>query len=170
MLIRNLVVAGVFAVLASQVPTVMTIVRENSAEPEPAVVIETTQSVGGSGVVNLKADSRGHFNTTIKINGKPVEGVIDTGASLIAIDESTARRLGIKQSNLDYKYQSQTANGLSSIAIVMLDRVELGGIRVRNVQAAVSRDGGLPTTLIGMSFLKKIRTFQVENGRLVLKQ
>jgi aspartyl protease family protein len=68
----------------------------------------------------------------------------------------------------DYKYRSQTANGVKAIAVITLDRVELGNITVRNVQASVSKDGGLGTVLIGMSFLRKLKSFKSENGRLVL--
>lgn len=143
------------------------VIEEKAEEVQP-VAAAPRPSQTTIGTITLKADQLGHYGAKIKVDGKQIDGMIDTGASLVAMDESTARRLGYVVKDSDYKYRSQTANGVKAIAVITLDRVELGNITVRNVQASVSKDGGLGTVLIGMSFLKKLKSFKSENGRLIL--
>ncbi len=64
-----------------------------------------------------------------RINGKTVDAMIDTGASTVAINETTARRLGFGGNDLNFKYKVNTANGDTLAAVVTLDRVEVGGVR-----------------------------------------
>lgn len=118
----------------------------------------------------LRADGRGHFNASFRINGKPVDGMVDTGASLVALNESTARRLGLGGSHLAFRHTVSTANGKTEAAHVVLDRMEIGGIQVRGVDAFVLRDRALDGTLVGMSFLKKLTAFKVEDGAMRLEQ
>jgi len=54
-------------------------------------------------------------------------------------------------------------------APVMLNRVEIAGITVRDVRAFVMPDEGLDTNLLGMSFLSKVK-WTHERGRLILEQ
>ncbi|MBG0508190.1 TIGR02281 family clan AA aspartic protease [Agrobacterium tumefaciens] len=133
-------------------------VRPEAAKPESV-------SLGG---VNLKADARGHFNATFRINGKSFDGLVDTGASMVAINETIARRLGYGVNSLDYKYAISTANGQTMAAYVKLDRVEIGAIRVQNVDAMVLKDNALGNMLIGMSFLKQLSSFKVSGGEMRL--
>lgn len=176
MLVRVLVFAGIIAVAATQVPSLLNMqVATTRESPVPAV---TSPSQGQQvsvvslphGSVLLPAGAGGHYQGDFKINGRPVQGMIDTGATYVAINESTARRLGISGSDLDYRYTTQTANGTSKVALVKLDRLEIGTIRVRDVEAVVAKDSALGTTLIGMSFLKKLNSYGVESGSLRLTQ
>jgi aspartyl protease family protein len=174
-MLRNLIFFVIAAMAASQIPYLMGLTglnQEPDPQPESVAVLQTAASpaVAASGTVTVSADRRGHFVTTVRLNGKPVEGMIDTGASSIAINETTARRLGFTANSLKFEHPVQTANGETKVAVVMLDRVELDGIRVRNVQAVVGRDEALSGTLIGMTFLKRLSSFQVENGMLRLVQ
>jgi len=63
-----------------------------------------------------------------------------------------------------------TANGTTKAAHVILDRVEIGGIRVRDVEAFVLKDDALSFTLVGMSFLRRLASYSVADGSLSLKQ
>jgi aspartyl protease family protein len=99
-----------------------------------------------------------------------VQGLIDTGATYVALNESFARRLGYTGNQLDFRYSVDTANGKTKAAHVTLDRVEIGGIRVRDVEAFVLKDGALSSTLVGMSFLRKLASYSVADGSLSLKQ
>jgi aspartyl protease family protein len=172
MLLRTVILAAVIALLATQVPRLI----PSKDAPAPIAAIaepaspKPQQASTGSGRVRLPADSRGHFNGTFRINGKPVDGVVDTGASLIAINESTARRLGFSGNGLDFRYKISTANGATDGAHVVLDRVEIGSVRVRDVDAMVLRDKALSETLVGMSFLKKLKSYQAQDGSLTLNQ
>ena len=173
MLMRSLVILAIAAGAAVQVPSLLQWYQQNSkpSESPPIAAPAIANASTGSGTrVTLRADERGHFNGTFKINGKPIDGLIDTGATLVAINESTARRLGFTGNGLNFKYVVNTANGQTKAAYVTLDRVEIGGIRVRGVDAAVLKDNALSSTLVGMSFLKKLGSYRSEKGALHLVQ
>lgn len=166
--------AGGIIILAVAAPQYLETYLSQSSEAKVTSPVEPVAKAGAlatppsAGTVTLNADKRGHYAAKLKINGKQIEGLIDTGASLVSLNESTARRLGYVLKDSDYKYQTSTANGVKSIAVIALERVELGNIVARNVQAAVSKDGALDTVLIGMTFLKQLKSFKSENGRLSL--
>lgn len=176
MLMRSLVILAVVSVVALQVPSIFESLESRrgtqdglggaGGTADAAVPINSPSG----GTVVLDADSRGHYRGDFRINGKAVEGMIDTGASLVALNETTARRLGYGATALDFKYAVNTANGKTEAAHVTLRRVEIGGIRVEEVDAMVLRDKALSTTLIGMSFLKQIGGYSVENDALRLSR
>ena len=118
----------------------------------------------------IKMDPSGHFVTTAKMNGRRVEVLVDTGATTVAINKSTARRLGIFLKASDFKHKVNTANGTTKAAAVMIDRIEIGRVKVRNVRAAVLSDRALDNTLLGMSFLGQLKGFEVKNQQLILSQ
>jgi aspartyl protease family protein len=144
-----------------------------TAEP-PATMRSVTpasvnlQASGTQGKVTIAADAGGQFASTFRLNGRTVSGMIDTGATYVAINETTARKVGISGSQLNYTYDVNTANGTIKAAHVMLDRVEIGSLRVQDVEAFVLKDKALNGTLIGMSFLKKLTSFSVKDGSLSL--
>jgi aspartyl protease family protein len=121
-------------------------------------------------MVELAPDARGHFLGEFKVNGRRVEALVDTGATLVAINVSTARRIGIVLKAEDYKYTVDTANGPTRAAAVNIDSLQIGRIFVEDVQAVVLDDAALTGTLMVMSFLKRLTKFQVEDGALLLVQ
>ncbi|MCK8782079.1 TIGR02281 family clan AA aspartic protease [Rhizobium sp. NTR19] len=171
MLLRTATIAAIAAVFATQIPALIDRAGPPSQVPatvEDAPPVQNAAYTPGTAV--LEADGRGHFEAAFRINGKPVEGLVDTGASLVAINETTARRLGFGANSLDFRYNVNTANGPTEAAHIKLSRMEIGGVRVQNIDAFVLRDRGLSGTLVGMSFLKKLKSFQVEGGKLKLTQ
>lgn len=128
----------------------------------------TPQPLGRKVVVT--ADARGHFTSAFKLNGRQVDGMIDTGATLVAINSSTARRIGISLNASDFRHEVNTANGTIGAALVTIDRLQIGKITVDGVQAVVLDDKALRTNLIGLSFLQRLEKYQVENGALLLVQ
>jgi aspartyl protease family protein len=130
------------------------------ASPPPARTSRT---------VKLDGDPRGHFRVDARIDGRSIDLLVDTGASLVVINESSAARLGIFPRPSDYVGRSQTANGVSKFAPVRLGRVEVNGITVHDVEAAVKPDEMLRTNLLGMSFLSRVK-WSYDRGRLVLEQ
>ncbi len=132
---------------------------------------KTHVAAAASGIVELRAGNYGHFEANAQLNGRTVQVMVDTGASLVALTYEDAERAGIFVRNSDFTHRSQTANGIARFAPVMLDRVSIGDITVRNVQAAVSERGKLQTSLLGMSFLGKLtRTEMRKGGVLVLQE
>jgi aspartyl protease family protein len=124
----------------------------------------------GAREISIPPDNRGHYFGEFRINGRRVEALIDTGATAVAINLSTARRLGIKVTSKDLEHEVSTANGKARATLVQIDRIELGRIDVENVEALVLDDRSLSTTLVGMSFLNRLRGFKVERGQLMLTQ
>jgi aspartyl protease family protein len=119
--------------------------------------------------VTLNSDRDGHFQTDVRVDGRTIPFMVDTGASFVAINEKSAARLGIHPSARDYNVKTQTANGVGKAARVRLDRLELNGIVVRDVDAFVMPDDALSTNLLGMSFLSRVK-WSHDRGRLVLDQ
>lgn len=174
MLVRLLVVASVIAVGATQVPMLVNEYGKATQKPTPIEAVslapQKVEPPVSYGSVLLRANAGGHYQGDFMMNGRPVHGIIDTGATYVAINESTARGLGFSSVDLDYRYPIQTANGASKAAHVKLDRLEIGGIRIRDVDAFVAKDSALSTTLIGMSFLKQLKSYSVQNNTMRLTQ
>ena len=120
--------------------------------------------------VRIAADPHGHFSADFRLNGRSVGAMVDTGATLVAMNASTARRVGIKVMPADFKYTVRTANGETRAAGAIIQRLQIGRIAVENVEAVVLDDDALDGTLIGVSFLKRLAKYQVENGALLLVQ
>lgn len=129
--------------------------------PKPAVTF---------GRAEIAADDRGHFIFTGRVNGRPLSMLADTGATLVALRASDARTAGLIVLPGDYTARVSTAGGVAEAARVRLGEVEVGDIRVRDVDALVLSDEQLTTNLLGMSFLGRLKAFSIENGRLILSQ
>ncbi|WP_072388305.1 TIGR02281 family clan AA aspartic protease [Hyphomicrobium sp. CS1BSMeth3] len=120
--------------------------------------------------VQLKAGAHGHFHSRIHVNGRAVQAMVDTGASIVALTFEDARNAGIHVRDGDYTHRVSTANGVARVALVTLDSVAIEDIVVRDVRAAVAEPGKLTTTLLGMSFLGQLRRTQMSRGVLVLEE
>ena len=120
-----------------------------------------------SATVSLFADSSGHHFANGTINGAAVRFLVDTGASMVSIGLSDARRAGI-----DYRSgrpaRTQTASGPAVVWKVRLDTLRVGDITVHGVDGLV-HENDLPFVLLGMSFLGRM-DMQREGGRLVLRK
>ena len=127
------------------------------------------QARPGSGV-ELTAGHNGHYFTEVEVNGRPIEVLVDTGASMVALTFEDAERAGLFLRDRDFTHAVSTANGMARVAPVTLDRVSIGPITVRNVRAAVSERGRLQTTLLGMSFLGRLSRVDIQSGRLILHE
>ncbi len=138
-------------------------VTASPRDPSPAQV-----AIGGR-TVRLDGDRNGHFRVDARVDGRNIDFMIDTGASAVVIRETDAARLGIFPRASEYTGRTQTANGVARYAPTRLNRVEINGIIVRDVDAAVMADDALKTNLLGMTFLSKVK-FSHDHGRLVLEQ
>lgn len=125
------------------------------------------QSADGSQKVVLTADSAGHFLTTGSINGKTVRFLVDTGASMVSLGASDARRLGIDASKGEQGITS-TANGQAVVTRLKLDTVRVGEIVMNNVDALVHQQD-MPFALLGMSFLNRM-DMQRDGDTMTLKK
>ncbi len=131
---------------------------------------ERAVSASRGRIVELKAGAHGHYYARAEINGRPIDVLVDSGASLVALTYDDARSAGLSIRDSDYTQRVSTANGSARVAPVTLDRVSIGDIAVRDVPAAVSEPGSLATSLLGMSFLGRLQQIDIRSGVLVLKE
>ena len=124
----------------------------------------------GFRALNVSRDARGHFATEGRIDGQRINFMIDTGASVVALNESSAARFGLRPTPGQYTTAVTTANGTVKAAPARLAMVEVGGLLVRDVDAMVLPDEALSENLLGLSFLSKLKRFEYANGQMVLEQ
>jgi aspartyl protease family protein len=144
----------------------------------PAQARSVTQGTVGSATapnagvrnVSIPRDGRGHFLTDGRIDGQRIAFMVDTGASVIALNEKSAAQFGLRPQSSDYNATVTTANGTVKAARTRLAMVDIGGLVVRDVEAMVLPDEALSENLLGLSFLSKLKRFEYANGRLVLEQ
>jgi len=134
----------------------------SATEPPPVDVSDRS--------LTLEPDRQGHFRTEARIDGRRIDFMVDTGASLVALRESDAGMIGIHPMARDYTAVVSTANGKVKAARATLDRVELGDITVYDVPALVLPDESLDVNLLGITFLSKLKRYEYANGRMVLEQ
>ena len=118
----------------------------------------------------VRASQDGHFHVEGRVDGRRIDFMVDTGATIIAISEREAARLGIHPARREYTAQINTANGIVRAARTRLNMVEIGGLIVRDVDAVVLPDDSLRQNLLGMSYLSRLRRFEIASGKLVLEQ
>jgi aspartyl protease family protein len=126
-----------------------------------------TPSADGAGRVILTADSRGHFMAMGMINGTSVKFLVDTGATMVSLGASDARRLGIDTSK-GQRGMSSTANGMAPVTKVKLDTVRVGDVTLNNVDALIGQTD-MPHALLGMSFLNRME-MQRDGSTMTLKK
>lgn len=122
-----------------------------------------------NGSVRIPRGSNGHYYARVSMNGRPIDVLVDTGASLVALTYEDAQRAGIYVKPSDFTARSRTANGIARSAIVRISRIEIGGITVRNVRGSVAEPDRLHVTLLGMSFLGQLARVEMRDGDLHLQ-
>lgn len=121
----------------------------------PGASEDVSPAWDGPEQLTLWAEDDGFFYASGSINGSSVRFLVDTGANTIALSRDLAERLGI-----DYRSGQQgvatTASGVTPMFLVTLDRVSIGDITLRNVDAGVLLGNHPDIPLLGMSFLGKL--------------
>jgi aspartyl protease family protein len=141
-----------------------------NATSRKAVPAAETVALAGTRSLSIPHDGRGHFQTEGRIDGQRIGFMIDTGASVIALNETSAARFGLRPSRGDYNATVTTANGTIKAARTRLAMVDIGGLVVRDVDAMVLPDAALSENLLGLSFLSRLKRFEYANGKMVLEQ
>jgi len=119
--------------------------------------------------VEVARTGTGDFDVTAQINGAHIEMVLDTGASSVVLTRDDAKAAGLPLEVLAYTVSIETANGPARAAPVTLDRLAIGGLVERSVDALVAPPGQLKTSLLGMSFLNRLQSWEVRGDRLLLR-
>lgn len=120
--------------------------------------------------VTIPADARGFFQVLVQMNGVPVRAVVDTGATAIYLGRAQAAALGVDTSR-GRRTEMSTFRGRRTIWVVKLERVQVGGLVARDVDAWVVEEGeeGSPQPLLGMSFLQRFEV-KVGGGAMTLSE
>lgn len=141
---------------------------------EPAMLVATPvnelpmDAIPPAGVA-LQAARNGHFFVTALLEGHALPMMVDTGASACAFSEEEAARIGIRLEPAAFTGVWNTANGTVRVAPIRIAVMQVGSITVRDVEAVVIPRGRLSTSLLGMSFLKRLRDFSVSGGTMTLR-
>jgi aspartyl protease family protein len=135
---------------------------------EPALPQAGATALAGRRLV-IASDLRGHYTVHPSLDGTTVRMMVDTGATIVALTAEDARAAGIRPAPAEYRHPMSTANGIVLAASARIREVRLNDIIVRDVEAAVLPEGRLRTSLLGMSFLRRLRGFDVAGGRLTLR-
>jgi aspartyl protease family protein len=129
-----------------------------------------TPSQAGLRSLNIPRDPRGHFQADGRIDGQRITFMVDTGASVVALNESSAARFGLRPTPGQYTANVSTANGTVKAARVRIEMLDVGGLIVRDVDAMVLPDEALSENLLGLSFLSRLKRFEYANGQMLLEQ
>ncbi len=146
---------------------------ETRTEPQAAVVepaIELLEPSTSGRTLMLQSDRQGHFQVEARVEGRFVDFVVDTGASLVVLRESSAALAGIRMSPRDYTTTAVTANGRIKAAPAKIDRIEVGGITVYDVPAMVLPDEVLSKKPARCLIPVAAQALRYANGRLLLEQ
>ncbi len=141
--------------------------KTETKKESPAEAVAAPAASSGETVM-LAADSRGHFEAELQSEGVSFRAMVDTGASIIAVPRTLAEKLGHFPDQSAFTVSISTANGVIKAAPVKLREVRLRGITVRDVDAVIVPDERLERPLLGMSFLRKLKSFSVKDDRLTL--
>ncbi len=148
---------------------VLPVARRVAGELLPGTPIQLETGDAKSVAVRIRKQVDGQFMAQTSTNGARINMVVDTGASTIVLNPSDAARAGIKIEGLRYSIPVQTANGTSFAARVRLKNVSIGPVSINNVDALIAKPGALHESLLGMSFLSRLRSYEFSGDFLTLR-
>lgn len=141
----------------------------SGGRPAPSQTREESPSkaawLAGETVLTRAPD--GHFYADAEVQQHTAHFLVDTGATIVALTGNDARAIGLDWSDSDLKLIGRGASGPVYGVPVMLSRMELGGLKARDVQAAVVPDG-LEVSLLGQSFLSRLGDVRIEGEHMTL--
>jgi aspartyl protease family protein len=119
--------------------------------------------------VELARANTGDFRIGTEVNGVRTAMVLDTGASAVVLTHDAAKAAGLPTEFMKYSVNVDTANGRTLAAPVTLDRLAVGGIVEREVPALIAQPGQLNVSLLGMSFLNRLQSWEVRGTTVLLR-
>ena len=144
--------------------------RQTAAVVRSTGSATTTTAASFSRTISIDRNRSGHFQTEARVDGSYLEFMVDTGATVIALRERDAARVGLHPAPSEFNASVSTANGQAKAARARLASIDVGGVRVDDVDALILPDGALDQNLLGMAFLSRLKRFEYANGKLVLEQ
>jgi aspartyl protease family protein len=110
----------------------------------------------------------GHFYADVMVNGQPVNFLIDTGATAIALTADDARSLGFYWNDMELEPVGRGVSGEVRGKMVALHHVQLGGKEAWDMQAAIIPEG-LGVSLLGQTFLSQIGSVKISGDQMTLR-
>ncbi|WP_128893018.1 TIGR02281 family clan AA aspartic protease [Erythrobacter sp. HKB08] len=120
---------------------------------------------GGETRIPMARD--GHFWLQAEVNGEPVNFMIDTGATLTALSDRTASRIGLEPRPGGLPIRLNTANGTISAKVATVEELRFGNVAARGLDAVIAPNLG-DTNVIGMNLLSRLKSWRVEDNTLIL--
>lgn len=130
---------------------------------------DVSVSASGERSVRLRRRIGGQFGARVSVNDAAVTMLVDTGASTVVLKPADAEKAGVDVGNLSFTVPVDTANGMTFAAPVRLKSISIGPIEVREVEALVAKPGNLKESLLGMTFLKRLRSYEFSGEYLTLR-
>jgi aspartyl protease family protein len=118
------------------------------------------------GELRIRKNEDGHFYVDAKVNGKDVEFLVDSGATVTTVSDATARRVGLEAQGIS-PVIVETANGMTEAWRSRAGTLRVGEIERSNFPVHIAQAAG--TDLLGMNFLSTLSTWRVEGEWLILK-
>jgi aspartyl protease family protein len=119
--------------------------------------------------VEITRGRSGEFLVAAQVNAARIGMVLDSGASSVVLTPEAAKAAGLPLEVLSYSVTIETANGRARAAAVTLDRIAVGSIVEHSVPALVAQPGQLRVSLLGMSFLNRLASWEVRSDRLLMR-
>lgn len=138
---------------------------QSQSKPQPRRV-DNIPAAEPPATETYHAQRGNQFFVTGSVNGNTVRFLVDTGATWVALTQDDAKMLGFNLSTLKWDVRTRTANGIATNASVTLGDIRLGRIIEYNVPAIIMQQSGI--SLLGMSFLSRLRSWQISNGVLTI--
>lgn len=120
-------------------------------------------------VMQIPRAQDGHYWVTGEVGDRRIRFLVDTGATTVSLTPEDARALGVDPDRLAYRYEVSTADGHARAAKVRLTSLSVGGATLKDVDALVI-EKGLPTSLLGMTYLGRLSKFEAGPEGLVLSR
>jgi len=150
-----------------ELSAIATRVEGELAPPGQTIALSTTED--GENAVRVRRREDGHFVVRAAVNGQSMTLLVDTGASTVVLRPADAERAGIDTGDLTYTVPVQTANGTTYAAPARLRTLAIGPLMVRDINALVVQPGSLKENLLGMSFLRRLRSYEFSKDFLTLR-
>jgi len=120
--------------------------------------------------VRIRRGGDGSFVANSEVNGEAMPLLIDSGSATVVLRQSDAEKAGIDIKSLAFDTPLKTANGTSYLAPTRLKSVRIGPIDIDDVEALVAKPGTLNENLLGMSFLRRLTSYEVAGDFVTLRQ
>ena len=162
------IAAALVLILIPKIENAEAASEERTAETVNVIEAANPDEMRRTAVMLIKSD--GHYWARTLVNRKAsVDFMVDTGASTVALTQDDAQKMGLRPRDLTYDIEIRTAGGITYGADVVIDSIRIGEVEVRDVRGVVMQDV-LTQSLLGMSFLRELYSYEFRSDRLIIRQ